>query len=67
MMCFLDKYGGQLHDMADIPKGNLYTGDNDWTLDTVEAVAPGKATCAEVRLYINGAGRAWMKEVMFHS
>ena len=67
MMCFLDKYGGQIYDMADIPKGDLYTGDNDWTLDTAEAVAPENATCAELRLYINDAGRAWMKEIMFHS
>ena len=67
MMCFLDKYGGQIYDMEDIPRGNLYIGDNDWTLDTAEAVAPDNATCVELRLYINGSGKAWMKEVMFHS
>lgn len=67
MMCFLDKYGGQIYDMGDIPRGDLYLGDNDWTLDTAEAMAPPSATCVELRLYINGAGKAWMKEVMFHS
>jgi hypothetical protein len=67
MMCFLDKWGGQIYDMADIPRGDLYIGDNEWTLDTAEAVAPPQATCVELRLYINGAGKAWMKEVMFHS
>lgn len=65
MMCFLDKYGGQIYDMDDIPRGDLYIGDNDWTLDTAEAVAPDNANCVELRLYINGAGKAWMKEVMF--
>ena len=67
MMCFLDKYGGQIYDMGDIPRGDLYLGDNDWTLDTAEAVAPDNATCVELRLYINGAGKAWMKELMFHT
>jgi hypothetical protein len=67
MMCFLDKYGGQIYDMGDIPRGDLYIGNNDWTLDTAEAVAPDNATCVELRLYINGAGRAWMKELMFHT
>ncbi len=66
MMCFLDKWGGQIYDMGDIPRGDLYLGDNDWTLDTAEAVAPPAATCVELRLYLNGAGRAWMKELMFH-
>jgi len=66
MMCFLDKYGGQVFDMGDIPRGDLYLGGNDWTMDTAEAVAPESATCVELRLYINGAGKAWMKEVMFH-
>jgi hypothetical protein len=67
MMCFLDKWGGQVYDMGDIPRGDLFIGDNDWTMDTAEAVAPPQATCVELRLYINGAGKAWMKEVMFHS
>ncbi|MBN1104397.1 MAG: hypothetical protein JXL84_13350 [Deltaproteobacteria bacterium] len=67
MMCFLDKYGGQVYDMEDIPRGDLYIGDNDWTLDVAETVAPEAATSAELRLYINGGGKAWMKEVMFHS
>ncbi len=67
MMCFLDKYGGQIYDMGDIPRGDLYIGDNDWTLDSAEAVAPDKATCVELRLYINGAGKAWIKELMFHT
>jgi hypothetical protein len=67
MMCFLDKYGGQIFDMGDIPRGDLYIGDNDWTLDTAEAVAPDDSTCVELRLYINGEGKAWMKEVMFHT
>jgi hypothetical protein len=66
MMCFLDKYGGQIYDMGDIPRGDLYIGDNDWTLDTAEAVAPDNATCVELRLYINGAGKAWMKELLLH-
>lgn len=66
MLCFLDKWGGQIYDMGDIPRGDLYLGDNDWTLDTAEAVAPPRATCVELRLYINGAGKAWMKEVLFH-
>lgn len=66
MLCFLDKWGGQVYDMGDIPRGDLYIGDNDWTLDTAEAIAPPTATSVELRLYINGAGKAWMKEVMFH-
>jgi len=66
-MCFLDNYGGQIFDMEDVPKGDFYIGDNDWTLDTAEAVAPEKATCVELRLTINGAGKVWMKDVMFHT
>jgi hypothetical protein len=66
-LCFLDKYGGQIFDMADVPKGDLYQGDNDWTLDNIEAIAPDKATCVELRLAINGAGMAWFRDIMFHS
>jgi hypothetical protein len=53
--------------MEDILKGDFYTGDNDWTLDTVEATAPQNATCVELRHAINGEDKVWMKDVMFHS
>ncbi|RLC03609.1 MAG: hypothetical protein DRI57_28945, partial [Deltaproteobacteria bacterium] len=66
-LCFLDKYGGQVYDMEDIPKGDFYMGDNDWTLDTIEAKAPEGATSVELRLSINDAGKVWFKEMMFHS
>jgi len=66
-LCFLDKYGGQVYDMEDIPKGDFYLGDNDWTLDKIEAIAPDNARSVELRLSINGAGKVWFKEMMFHS
>lgn len=66
-MCFLDKHGGQIYDMEDVPKGDFYAGDQDWTLDTAEATAPENATCVELRLTINGAGKVWFKDIMFHT
>lgn len=66
-MCFLDKYGGQIYDMEDIPKGDLYIGDNDWMLDTIEATAPKNASCLELRLTINGTGKVWFKDIMLHT
>ncbi len=66
-MCFLDKHGGQIYDMEDVPKGDFYTGDQDWTLDTAKATAPENATCVELRLTINGAGKVWFKDIMFHT
>ena len=66
-LCFMDKFGGQVQDMADVPKGDFYMGDNDWTLDTFEVVAPEGSTHVELRLSINGPGCVYFKEIMLHS
>jgi len=66
-LCFMDKYAGQVQDMEDVPKGDFYMGDNDWTMDTFEAVAPKGSTHVEVRVTINGPGKVWFREIMFHT
>ena len=66
MMCFLDSYGGQIFDITDIPQTDPFIGTHDWTSTYVEAPAPKNATCVEIRFYISGPGKAWIKNVMFH-
>jgi hypothetical protein len=66
MICFLDRYGGQMYDMGDIPQTDLFMGTNDWASCSAEARAPENSSCAELRLYINGPGLAWMRNIIFH-
>lgn len=66
-LAFVDAIGAAVHDAPDIPRGQSFEGTVDWTQDRVEAVAPPSATALEVRLFITGSGRAWMKGVMVHT
>lgn len=63
-VAFMDAYGGYTGDTADLPKGRFFTGDNDYTQDTFQAVAPDIATAAEVRIFITGTGRIWASGLM---
>ncbi len=62
---FLDSYDGAIENTAVAPRGRYFIGTNDWAMDSVEAVAPGNATSVEVRLFINGPGRVWVRDLSF--
>ena len=66
-MAFVDARGAAIHDAPDIPRGQTFTGTVDWTADDFQAVAPPTATAIEVRLFITGRGKTWMKGVMVHT
>ena len=66
-MAFIDAGGGYTADTAELPKGRLFTGANDWTQDTFEAVPPPNATAAEARILITGKGRIWARDLMVFS
>jgi hypothetical protein len=66
-LAFLDSYGGLVENVETAPKGRIFTGTNDWTQDSFEALAPPEARSVEVRLFISGRGKAWMRDVMFFS
>ncbi|MCE9614325.1 MAG: hypothetical protein K8T26_08615 [Lentisphaerae bacterium] len=66
-LAFVDSRGAAIHDAPQIPRGHTFAGTTDWTQDGVEAVAPPTATAVEVRLFVSGTGRAWMKSVMVHT
>jgi hypothetical protein len=63
-LAFLDCLGGLVEDASKAPKGNLFTGDINWTEDSFEAVAPDNACAVEVRVTICGKGRVWVKNMM---
>ena len=63
-IAFVDDRGGYTADTAAQPKGQLFTGTQPWTPDRLEAVAPDRATAAEVRIFISGRGRIWVKGLM---
>jgi len=66
-MDFFDAYGGSLyHVITEMPSGTLFTGTTDWTHDMFEVEAPSRATFVEVRLYINGSGKVFVKNLMLH-
>jgi len=64
-MAFVDAYGALIEDAAKAPKGNFFTGDNDWTEDSFEATAPPTATAVEIRFVLTGPATAWVRNVMF--
>jgi hypothetical protein len=66
-LAFVDAMGAAIHDAPQIPRGRAVEGTTEWTPDRFEAVAPPTATAVEVRLFITGKGRAWMKGVMVHT
>jgi hypothetical protein len=64
-MSFLDTWGGLVQDASLAPKGNFFTGTTDWTEDSFEAIAPPQACAVSLRLVMTGAGKAWVKGLMF--
>ncbi len=66
-LAFVDARGAAVHDAPQIPRGQSFSGTTPWTPDTVSDVAPPSATALEVRLFITGRGKAWVKGVMVHT
>lgn len=67
MRKIFDSLGGSLyHVITEMPSGEYFTGTNDWTSDTFEARVPPRATFAELRLFINDSGKAFIRNVMMH-
>jgi hypothetical protein len=62
-LAFVDAHGAAIHDGPDIPRGEIIAGTQPWTRDAVEAVAPAQATALEVRLFISGRGRAFLRDL----
>jgi hypothetical protein len=64
-MDFFDALGGSLHHViTEMPSGEYFAGTNDWTNDMFEARVPPRAAFAELRLFINDAGKAFIRKVM---
>ena len=61
---FLDCYGGPICNTIEAPKTTMLTGSNDWTSETTVFEVPAGATTMELRLMLNGKGRAFMKDLM---
>ena len=66
-VAFMDPKGGYTGDVTQLPKGRILTGVNDWAQDTFEAVAPSSAAAAEVRVFLTGTGKVWVKDIMVFS
>ncbi len=64
-VAFIDQYGALMQDASVAPKGQFFTGDNEWTEDIMYAQAPEGSHVAEIRLVISGSGTAWFRGVMF--
>ncbi|MCL2647843.1 MAG: aryl-sulfate sulfotransferase [Phycisphaerales bacterium] len=64
-MAFVDAFGALIEDAAKAPKGNFFTGENDWTEDSFDATAPATATAVEIRFVLTGPGKGWVRNVMF--
>ena len=60
-LAFVDALGAALHDAPDIPRGRALMKTSPWVQDHVQATAPDRATAMEVRLFIKGRGKAWVK------
>ncbi len=66
-MAFVDAIGAAIHDAPDIPRGEIFSGTAPYGPDSFQARAPNRATALEVRFFITGRGKAWMKDVMVHT
>lgn len=66
-LAFLDSYGGLVENVETAPKGRIFTGTNDWQQDTFEVQAPPEARSVQVRLFVTGKGKVWMRNVLFFS
>lgn len=63
-MAFLDALGAAIEDGPDIARGMALRGTTDWTPDAFDVVAPPRAAVMEVRVFLTGKGRAWMKDLI---
>lgn len=66
-LAFVDALGAAIDDAPDIPHGKVLTGSADWARDSFEAEAPDRAAALEVRLFVTGRGKAWMKGLLLHT
>jgi len=66
-IAFVDALGAAIQDAAETPRGRILAGTEGWLQDSFEAVAPTGATAMEVRLFITGRGRAWMRDLDLHT
>ncbi|MCG3177725.1 MAG: hypothetical protein BIFFINMI_00044 [Phycisphaerae bacterium] len=62
-IAFLDADNGQLCDATTSPRSDLFSGDTPWSRVLFKADAPPGAVAADVRLFINGQGRAFVDEL----
>jgi hypothetical protein len=65
-LAFVDARGAAVDDAPDIPRGQTFSGSTDWTQDAFLAKAPPAAVAIEVRLFITGRGKAFVKGLMVH-
>jgi hypothetical protein len=62
---YFDAYGcGLYRVITEMPTGNLFTGNNDWTRDAFETKAPPRATYMELALFVNDRGSVFVKNLM---
>jgi hypothetical protein len=61
-LSFLDEEGASLHKIRQLPGGKQFHGTNDWAQDVFECQSHQKATAAEIRLMVVGAGKAWFDD-----
>ncbi len=62
---FFDAYGGSMYkDVSTLPAGEFFTGSCPWTADSFEFRVPPRATYAELRLFLNSRGRAFIRNMM---
>ncbi|MFA5687559.1 MAG: PQQ-binding-like beta-propeller repeat protein [Kiritimatiellales bacterium] len=62
-VAFKDEFDGLLGDVTQAPKGELFAGDTDWTQDSFEITVPESAAFADIRIFINGAGKIFFNEI----
>lgn len=65
VVAFLDSQDGLLCEAPKSPRGTTFSGSNDWTQDQFEVVAPEEAVAADVRVFINGSGEVYAKQMRF--
>ena len=63
-MAFLDALAAGMADGPDIARGQTLEGTTSWTGDVFQAEAPPGAAAVEVRLFVTGKGKAWVKDVV---
>jgi hypothetical protein len=65
-VAFIDQEGGFLCDVAQVPKGEIFTGDVPWTQDSFEVLIPQHASAADIRIFMTGKGRIFFDQLRFY-